>query len=234
MAAPAVTSTLDRLRKAGVVSLIGIGLLVLVGIWLVVNFIQGPDRVHQRRPDRADERHHLRARRARLHAHLRDPAADQLRARRRLRALGARRVVADRQRARPRQADVGRGRDRRDDPDARRDHGPVLDRERGDRVRRLPAAAPRAAPRGADHRGRHVLHHPERLARVLRRQLPLGAVVHPAHGGDRDRRRHLLVEQALGAPDHDPGPDPAHAGSSARRSRGRRCAPSRRTPRRRR
>ena len=42
MAAPAVTTTLDRLRKAGVVSLIGIGLLVLVGIWLVVNFIQGP------------------------------------------------------------------------------------------------------------------------------------------------------------------------------------------------
>jgi branched-chain amino acid transport system permease protein len=42
MAAPAVTSTLERLRKAGVVSLIGIALLVLVGIWLVVNFIQGP------------------------------------------------------------------------------------------------------------------------------------------------------------------------------------------------
>ena len=42
MAAPAVTTTLDKLRNAGVVSLIGIGLLVLVGIWLVVNFIQGP------------------------------------------------------------------------------------------------------------------------------------------------------------------------------------------------
>src|SRR4029450_1774666 len=42
MAAPTVTSTLERLRKAGVVSLIGIALLVLVGIWLVVNFIQGP------------------------------------------------------------------------------------------------------------------------------------------------------------------------------------------------
>jgi branched-chain amino acid transport system permease protein len=42
MAAEAVTTTLDRLRKTGVVSLIGIGLLVLVGIWLVVNFIQGP------------------------------------------------------------------------------------------------------------------------------------------------------------------------------------------------
>jgi branched-chain amino acid transport system permease protein len=42
MAAPAVTTTLDKLRKAGVVSLIGIGLLALVGLWLVVNFIQGP------------------------------------------------------------------------------------------------------------------------------------------------------------------------------------------------
>jgi branched-chain amino acid transport system permease protein len=42
MAAPAVATTLDKLRKAGVVSLIGIGLLTLVGIWLVVNFIQGP------------------------------------------------------------------------------------------------------------------------------------------------------------------------------------------------
>ncbi len=42
MAAPALTTTLDRLRKAGVVSFIGIGMLVLVGIWLVVNFIQGP------------------------------------------------------------------------------------------------------------------------------------------------------------------------------------------------
>jgi branched-chain amino acid transport system permease protein len=42
MAAPAVTTTLDKLRKAGVVSLIGLGLLALVGIWLVVNFIQGP------------------------------------------------------------------------------------------------------------------------------------------------------------------------------------------------
>ena len=42
MAAPAVTTTLDKLRKASVVSLIGLGLLALVGIWLVVNFIQGP------------------------------------------------------------------------------------------------------------------------------------------------------------------------------------------------
>src|SRR4249920_3851639 len=42
MAAPAVTTTLDRLRKAGVVNLIGLGLLALVGVWLVGNFVQDP------------------------------------------------------------------------------------------------------------------------------------------------------------------------------------------------
>jgi branched-chain amino acid transport system permease protein len=35
-------STLDRLRKSGAVALIGFGLLALVGIWLVVNFVQDP------------------------------------------------------------------------------------------------------------------------------------------------------------------------------------------------
>jgi branched-chain amino acid transport system permease protein len=42
MAPPALTSTLDRLRKSGVVALIGFGLLGLVGIWLVVNFFKDP------------------------------------------------------------------------------------------------------------------------------------------------------------------------------------------------
>ncbi len=42
MAAAALTTTLDRLRKAKIVDLIGLALLALVGIWLVVNFIQGP------------------------------------------------------------------------------------------------------------------------------------------------------------------------------------------------
>ena len=42
MAAPAVTTTLDRLRKAGVVNLIGLALLALVGVWLVGNFVQDP------------------------------------------------------------------------------------------------------------------------------------------------------------------------------------------------
>ena len=39
------------------------------------------------------------------------------------------------------------------------------------------------------------------------------------------------LEQALGAVDHHPGADRCSAGSSSRRSRARRCAPSRRTPR---
>jgi branched-chain amino acid transport system permease protein len=42
MATPALTTTLDRLRKSSVVSLIGLGLLALVGIWLVVNFFKDP------------------------------------------------------------------------------------------------------------------------------------------------------------------------------------------------
>jgi branched-chain amino acid transport system permease protein len=42
MATPAVTTRLDRLRKSGVVALIGYGLLTLVGIWLVVNLFKDP------------------------------------------------------------------------------------------------------------------------------------------------------------------------------------------------
>jgi branched-chain amino acid transport system permease protein len=42
MAAAATTNTLDRLRKARIVDLIGLSLLALVGIWLVVNFVQDP------------------------------------------------------------------------------------------------------------------------------------------------------------------------------------------------
>jgi branched-chain amino acid transport system permease protein len=42
MAARVLTTTLDRLRKAGVVNLIGLALLALVGVWLVGNFVQDP------------------------------------------------------------------------------------------------------------------------------------------------------------------------------------------------
>ena len=40
--AQALTTTLERLRTTGIVNLIGLTLLALVGIWLVVNFAQGP------------------------------------------------------------------------------------------------------------------------------------------------------------------------------------------------
>ncbi len=42
MAAPAVTTTLDRLRRSGFVALLGYALLGLVGIWLVVNVVKTP------------------------------------------------------------------------------------------------------------------------------------------------------------------------------------------------
>ena len=42
MATPAVTTTLDRLRKSGLVALIGFALLGLIGLWLVVNFVREP------------------------------------------------------------------------------------------------------------------------------------------------------------------------------------------------
>jgi branched-chain amino acid transport system permease protein len=42
MAAAAVTTTLERLRNAGFVALIGYALLGLVGLWLVVNFVKDP------------------------------------------------------------------------------------------------------------------------------------------------------------------------------------------------
>jgi branched-chain amino acid transport system permease protein len=42
MAAQVLTSTLDHLRKSGVVTLIGYGLVSLVGIWLLVNFFKDP------------------------------------------------------------------------------------------------------------------------------------------------------------------------------------------------
>ena len=42
MAAPAVTTTLDRLRKSGLVALIGYALVALVGLWLVVNLFKTP------------------------------------------------------------------------------------------------------------------------------------------------------------------------------------------------
>ena len=42
MATPALTTRLDRLRQSNIVDLIGYALLVLVGIWLIGNFIKDP------------------------------------------------------------------------------------------------------------------------------------------------------------------------------------------------
>ena len=42
MAAQILTSTLDRLRKSSVTTLIGYALLLIVAIWLVVNFVKDP------------------------------------------------------------------------------------------------------------------------------------------------------------------------------------------------
>ena len=37
-----LTSILDRLRKSGVTDLIGYWLLLIVALWLVVNFVKDP------------------------------------------------------------------------------------------------------------------------------------------------------------------------------------------------
>src|SRR5829696_2581644 len=42
MAAPAVTTTLDRLRRSGFVAIVGYALLAVVAVWLVVNFVKDP------------------------------------------------------------------------------------------------------------------------------------------------------------------------------------------------
>ncbi len=115
---------LAKLRGASVTDLIGLSLVGLVVLWLVVNFVKAPSRVHRHRPDRPHERDDLRPRRARLHARLRHPAADQLRPRRRLRALGPRREHRDRERPRARRRTRACAVDHRRPRDhARRDHG---------------------------------------------------------------------------------------------------------------
>ena len=93
-----------RTRRAiSPVSLIGLALVGLVVVWLVVNLVKTPSRLLRGLPDRDHERLHLRPRRARLHARLRDPRADQLRPRRRLHARRhVRRHLRDRLRARGR------------------------------------------------------------------------------------------------------------------------------------
>jgi branched-chain amino acid transport system permease protein len=42
MAAAATTTTLDRVRRSGVIGLVGYGLVALIGVWLVVNLVKEP------------------------------------------------------------------------------------------------------------------------------------------------------------------------------------------------
>ncbi len=174
-------STLTKLRGASITDLIGLCSRRSRRLLAPRQLRQVADGVRQHRADRPHDRHDLRRRRARLHARLRHPAADQLRARRRVRALRARREHGHRQRPRPRrELEHDRGH-RRPCLHPRRDHGRLLALQRLDRTSGLPAAAPRAAAGAADHRRRHVVHRPEHRPRDLRRQLPHGAELHPSH-----------------------------------------------------
>ena len=100
------------------------------------------------------------------------------------------------------------------------------------RARRLPASAPGSPSGGSDHRGGHVLHRSEHLARDLRRQLPPRPAPDPSLGRVLDRG--VAVQwNKLGVilatiPVFWPSPT-----SSARRDKARRCArpPKTLTPR---
>ena len=135
---------------------------------------QGPDVLRQHRPRRPYARHDLRSRRARLHARLRHPPAHQLRARRRVRALGARREHGDALAA-EHHAVVEQRRRRRRGRRRAADHGPaVRPLQRLDRAGRLPAAAQRTTPGTAHHRRRDVVHRVQHLARAVRRDYESG------------------------------------------------------------
>ena len=195
---------------------------------------QGAAGVRERRTRRAHAGLDLRRRRAGLHAGLRDPPADQLRPRRRVLAVGPRRqhdaplgARADGRLEQPR----GRRGDRRDP----RRHDPALrGHQRDHRADRLSPAPACAAADAADHRGRDVVHRLEHLARALRRRLRERLRPDPAGRGVHDRRDPLHVEARLRARDHRPRPRRAQLVRRATRARGRRCARSPRTRRRRR
>ena len=176
MAAPALTSTLDRLRKSGFVALIGYALVALVGLWLIVNFVKEPTEF--------------------VNVGLIGLTNGAIYG---LVALGYTLVYGILQLINFAHGDVfalvgprrehdhhlGDRAGQRTPRCSRSSAGSlptlvvimiaVRDHQRHDRVRRLPAPAACAAARGADHRRRDVVHRPEHLARALRRQLPVGA-----------------------------------------------------------
>ena len=89
--------------------------------------------------------------------------------------------------------------------DARPDDGLRREHQRGHRAPRLPAAAEPAAPDNADQRGRHVIHRPEHLSRVLRRRVPRRSPADLRVAGLHDRQGLDELEQAFGRAHHDPG-----------------------------
>ena len=173
-------------------NLVAIGLLVALGVLAAVELHRQPGAVRPGVDHRAHERRHLRADRARLHARLRHHRADQLRPRRpvhaglRVRHAPAEPVARRRPTRRSRRWLVLVARDGRHD-------GVLRDDQRGDRARRLPAAAARAEARAADHGHRHVVHPAEHRPALERR----GPGRHPARAARRqrvrDRRRARLV-----------------------------------------
>src|SRR5712691_7052606 len=161
-------------------------------------------------PDRDHDGLGLRADRTRLHARLRDPAADQLRPRRR---LCAQRPVLDHDhsfRSGPQRDHVGAWNHRGARVGARDRRSVRGHREYDHRVRRLSPTAPGTTARCADHGRRHVVHRPERLAGGLRRELPQPAAADPGIQRLQDRQRHVSMEPALRRAGDHPGPAAAH------------------------
>ncbi len=151
---------------------------------------------------RGDGRRHLRPHRTRVHARVRNPAADQLRARRRVRPLGAWSfsiitwLGLDTDTSVP--VIVG-GSCSSSGHDAR-----VCRSERRDRARCIQAASSCSPARSVDHGGRSLVHPPKRRPRRVRAELPHDPRLHPADGRDLDPRRLYPVEQARRVRRRDP------------------------------
>ena len=180
---------------------------------------------------RAHERRRVRARRARLHARLRHPRADQLRARRRVHARRPDLRNDDHLGVPSRRPSRDRHHDRRGPRVAPRRDGLLRRDQRVGGAHRLPAVAQRAAARAADHRDRYVVHPPGRRAALE------GPVVHVGaeHPAAREcllvRRRELHVGEADRRHDHGARAaraDVARAAHAARQGDARDGAGSRR------
>ena len=230
------TRVLRGLRNPKVVNGIGLALVALVVLWLVVNFVKAPPEFVNVGLDRAHAGLDLRCRRARLHARLRDSPADQLRPRRRVRAVGARRqhdaslsILGPRRATRATLVVVG---------------GLVVT---------LAVTMPLFAVVNAtiERVAYRPLRNAPRLAPLITAvgmSFIVSNISLALYGVDYESGSDLIpqgaaftigddplhLEARLRARDHRAPRSSRSAGSSARRGRGRRCARSRRTPRRRR